>query len=164
MAISDVQEYTHLTDEEVEQLGRELDAIRKEIEESRGDSDAAYIRRMIKIQRGLAAAGRVTLFASNKKPALIAGTAMLGVAKILENMEIGHNIMHGQYDWMNDPAVTGKNYEWDIVAPSQDWVEGHNYIHHTYTNIHGMDRDIGYNLLRIDTGQPWLCTASVNRL
>ena len=35
MAIADVKEYTHLTEDEVEQLGRELDAIRAEIEESR---------------------------------------------------------------------------------------------------------------------------------
>ena len=61
MAIADVKEYTHLSDEEVEQLGRELDAIRAEIEESRGASDAAYINRLIKIQRGLAIAGRITL-------------------------------------------------------------------------------------------------------
>ena len=61
MAISDVKEYTHLTVEEVEQIGRELDAIRADIEESRGASDAAYINRIIKVQRGLAAAGRVTL-------------------------------------------------------------------------------------------------------
>ena len=61
MAISDVKEYTHLSEEEVEQLGRELDAIRAEIEESRGAADAAYINRMILVQRGLAAAGRVTL-------------------------------------------------------------------------------------------------------
>ena len=61
MAISDVQEYMHLTDEEIEQLGRELDAIRQEVEESRGAADAAYINRMIRIQRGLAVAGRVTL-------------------------------------------------------------------------------------------------------
>ena len=63
MAIADVKEYTHLTDEEVEQIGRELDAIRAEIEESRGAADAAYINRIIKVQRGLAAAGRVTLLA-----------------------------------------------------------------------------------------------------
>ena len=61
MAISDVKEYTHLTEEDVEQLGRELDAIRAEIEESRGAADAAYINRMIRIQRGLAVAGRLTL-------------------------------------------------------------------------------------------------------
>ena len=61
MAISDVQEYMHLTDEEIEQLGRELDELRAEIEESRGEKDAAYINRMIRIQRGLAVAGRLTL-------------------------------------------------------------------------------------------------------
>ena len=60
MAIADVKEYTHLTEDEVEQIGRELDAIRAEIEESRGAADAAYINRLIKVQRGLAAAGRVT--------------------------------------------------------------------------------------------------------
>ena len=35
-----------------------LDAIRAEVEESRGAADAAYINRLIKVQRGLAAAGR----------------------------------------------------------------------------------------------------------
>ena len=64
MAISDVKEYTHLSEEEVEQLGRELDAIRAEIEESRNADDAAYINRMIKVQRGLAAAGRAALLAT----------------------------------------------------------------------------------------------------
>ena len=63
MAIADVKEYTHLTEDEVEQLGRELDAIRAEIEESRCDKDSAYINRLIAVQRGLAAAGRVTLLA-----------------------------------------------------------------------------------------------------
>ena len=61
MAIADVKEYTHLTPEDVEQLGRELDAIRAEIEESRGDSDAAYINRLIKIQRLMMVAARVTM-------------------------------------------------------------------------------------------------------
>ena len=27
------------------------------------------------------------------------------MSKILENMEIGHNVMHGQWDWMNDPVI-----------------------------------------------------------
>ncbi|MGI9155246.1 MAG: acyl-CoA desaturase, partial [Marmoricola sp.] len=115
MAIADVKEYTHLTNEEVEELGRELDAIRADIEESRGDDDTAYIYKMISIQRRLAAAGRVTLFASFFPPAWVAGTAMLGTAKILENMEIGHNVMHGQWDWMNDPEVHSSNWEWDTA-------------------------------------------------
>ncbi len=155
MAIADVKEYTHLTEEEVEQIGRELDAIRAEIEESRGASDAAYINRMIKIQRGLAAAGRATLFASNKKPAWAAGAAMLGLAKILENMEIGHNVMHGQWDWMNDPEIHSSNWEWDTAQPAEQWKHSHNYVHHQFTNVLGYDNDIGYGILRMAREQKW---------
>jgi NADPH-dependent stearoyl-CoA 9-desaturase len=155
MAISDVKEYTHLTEDEVEQIGRELDQIRADIEESRGDADAAYINRMIKIQRGLAAAGRVTLLFSNKKPAWIAGASMLGVAKILENMEIGHNVMHGQWDWMNDPEIHSSNWEWDTAQPAEQWKHSHNYVHHQFTNVLGHDNDIGYGILRMAREQRW---------
>ena len=70
-------------------------------------------------------------------------------------MEIGHNVMHGQYDWMGDPALNSRMYEWDNVCPSDQWKYSHNYIHHTYTNILGKDRDIGYGVLRMDEDQPW---------
>ena len=155
MAISDVKEFTHLTEDEVEQIGRELDALRKEIEESRGAADAAYINRMIRIQRGLAAAGRVTLLFSNKKPAWVAGAAMLGAAKILENMEIGHNVMHGQWDWMNDPEIHSSNWEWDTAQPAEQWKHSHNYVHHQFTNVLGYDNDIGYGILRMAREQKW---------
>ena len=122
MAIADVKEYTHLTTEEVEQLGRELDAIRAEVEESRNDDDAAYINRMI-TDPARPRRGRpdhpVRQHAS--RPAWLAGTALLGLAKILENMEIGHNVMHGQWDWMNDPEIHSSNWEWDTAQPAEQW-------------------------------------------
>ena len=105
MAITDIKQYAHLTAEDVEELARELDAIRTDIEESRGEQrDARYVRRTIQLQRALAAGGRIALFASKNKVAWLAGTAMLATAKIIENMELGHNITHGQWDWMNDPG------------------------------------------------------------
>ena len=159
MAISDVKEYTHLSADEVEQLGRELDAIRVEVEESRNADDAAYINRLIRIQRGLAAGGRVAMLASAHtkagRPALVAGTAMLGIAKILENMEIGHNVMHGQWDWMNDPEIHSSNWEWDTAQPAEQWKHSHNYIHHQFTNVLGHDNDIGYGILRMAREQKW---------
>ncbi len=155
MAIADVKEYTHLTDEEIDQLGRELDALRAEVEESRGAADAAYINRIITIQRSLAVAGRVTLFASRWKPAWVAGAAMLGVAKILENMEIGHNVMHGQWDWMNDPEIHSSTWEWDTAQPAEQWKHSHNYIHHQFTNVLGHDNDVGYGILRMAREQKW---------
>jgi fatty acid desaturase len=160
MAISDVKEYTHLTEEEVEQLGRELDAIRAEIEESRGADDAAYINRLIKIQRYLAVAGRVTLMlgTQNKKtrvPAAVTGATLLGLHKILENMEIGHNVMHGQWDWMNDPEIHSSTWEWDTAQPAEQWKHSHNYVHHQFTNVLGHDNDIGYGVLRMAREQRW---------
>jgi fatty acid desaturase len=70
-------------------------------------------------------------------------------------MEIGHNVMHGQYDWTGDPALSSKKFEWDNACPGDQWRHSHNYMHHTYTNIVGMDRDIGYGILRMSESQRW---------
>ncbi|MGD1111097.1 MAG: fatty acid desaturase [Mycobacterium sp.] len=155
MAISDVATFAHLSDADVEALGREFDAIRQEIEESRGGSDAAYIARIIKFQRQLMVAGRLILFASSFPPAWAAGTALLAVGKILENMEIGHNVMHGQWDWMNDPEIHSSTWEWDMSGSSKHWRYTHNFVHHKYTNILGMDDDVGYGMLRVTRDQRW---------
>ena len=155
MAISDIKAYAHLSPQDVEELGRELDQVRKDIEASRGAADEAYIRRVIALQRGLAAAGRTTLFASMYPPAWFAGTTMLALSKIIENMEIGHNVIHGQWDWMNDPEIHSSTWEWDMVCPSDQWKHSHNVVHHTWTNIVGKDRDVGYGLLRITRDYRW---------
>ncbi|MET3962609.1 fatty acid desaturase [Marmoricola sp. OAE513] len=160
MAIADVAEYAHLTADEVEQLGREFDAIRAEIEESRGAADAAYINRVITTQRWLAVGARVGMIVSSpfpkvRKPALAASAVTLGLAKILENMEIGHNVMHGQWDWMNDPEIHSSTWEWDTGQPAEQWKHSHNYIHHQFTNVLGVDNDIGYGILRMAREQKW---------
>ena len=145
----------HLSDEQVAQLGRELDAIRDEVLAKRGSSDAAYIRRMIKIQRGLEISGRAALLVGKNKAAWFTGTTLLSLAKILENMELGHNILHGQWDWMRDPDIHSTTWEWDFVTPSRSWQHTHNDLHHRWTNVVGKDRDVGYNLLRMDPDQEW---------
>ena len=155
MAITDIKEYAHLTPEDVEELGRELDAIRTDIEESRGERDARYIRRAIQLQRGLAVGGRIALFKSRNKFAWVAGTGMLAAAKIIENMELGHNITHGQWDWMNDPEIHSTEWEWDTTSPTVHWKKSHNYIHHKYTNVLDLDDDIGYGIMRLTRDQKW---------
>ncbi|MDC9004749.1 fatty acid desaturase family protein [Mycobacterium marinum] len=144
-----------LTPEQAEAFGRELDAIKERVIADLGEADADYIRRVIKAQRALEVGGRALLFAGMLPPAWLAGTAMLGLSKILDNMEIGHNVMHGQYDWMRDPAISGRSFEWDTACPADQWRHSHNYMHHTHTNIVGMDRDIGYGIIRMSEDQPW---------
>jgi linoleoyl-CoA desaturase len=80
---------------------------------------------------------------------------MLAAAKIIENMELGHNITHGQWDWMNDPEIHSTEWEWDTTSPSVQWKKSHNFVHHKYTNIVGMDDDVGYGLLRVTRDQHW---------
>ncbi|WNG82238.1 acyl-CoA desaturase [Mycobacterium sp. ITM-2016-00316] len=155
MAITDIKEYAHLTPEDVAELERELDAIRADIEESRGERDARYIRRAIQLQRGLAVGGRIALFKSRNKFAWVAGTGMLAAAKIIENMELGHNITHGQWDWMNDPEIHSTEWEWDTTSPTVHWKKSHNFIHHKYTNVVGLDDDIGYGIMRLTRDQKW---------
>ena len=155
MAITDVPAFAHLTDADIDNLAVELDAIRLDIEDSLGERDARYIRRTIAAQRALDLAGRLMLAGSSKRPAWWAGTVTLSLAKIIENMEIGHNVMHGQWDWMNDPEIHSSTWEWDMSGASKHWKATHNFQHHKYTNILGMDDDVGYSTLRVTRDQPW---------
>jgi NADPH-dependent stearoyl-CoA 9-desaturase len=144
-----------LSDEEIEELGKEFDAIHDEVFADLGDRDRRYITSMIRMHRQLLVLSRVLLLGARYKPLWIGGTATLSLAKILENMEIGHNVMHGQWDWMNDPQISSTGWDWDSASTAEAWKHSHNYVHHTYTNILGKDRDLGYEIMRIDPHQRW---------
>jgi NADPH-dependent stearoyl-CoA 9-desaturase len=144
-----------LSEEQIEELGREFDAIHDEVFAELGDRDRKYITSMIELHRRLVVGGRVVLVASRFKPAWVVGMSMLSLAKILENMEIGHNVLHGQWDWMNDPQIHSSTWDWDTASTSEAWKHSHNYVHHTFTNIRGKDRDLGYEIMRIDPHQEW---------
>lgn len=153
MAIQDIVVYAHLTDEDVAEIGRRLEEIEKRHRESLGDEDVAYIRTLLRVQRSLDMTARAAIALSPKM--LVPAAAVLGIAKILENLEIGHNVMHGQWDWMNDPEIHSSTWEWDNVGPSSGWKHTHNFTHHTYTNILGMDNDVGYGVLRVTRDRKW---------
>jgi linoleoyl-CoA desaturase len=159
-----------LGEADLEAFGSALDAIRNEVMQSRGEPDRRYILRLIAVQRWLALSGRFAILASvGFHPTwghaasgwlpfaciLILGTLLLALAKILENMEIGHNVLHAQWDWMKDVNVQSSTWEWDMACPSDQWKHSHNFVHHTFTNVLGKDRDIGYGMLRMTEGQRW---------
>ncbi|HEY7950267.1 MAG TPA: acyl-CoA desaturase [Solirubrobacterales bacterium] len=145
----------HLSEGQLEELAREFDEIRDRTFADLGERDRRYIESMIAMQRRLAAMGRVLLLGARYRPAKIAGTAALSMSKILENMEIGHNVLHGQWDWMNDPQINSSTWDWDTASTAEAWKHSHNYVHHTFTNILGKDKDLGYEIMRIDPQQRW---------
>lgn len=150
-----IRQDRELTPAELEAFGQELDALRRRTLDDLGESDARYIRRVRAAVRFCCWSGRALLMLGWFPPTWLLGTALLGLGKILENMELGHNVMHGQYDWMNDPELSGRSYEWDIVGPADFWRHTHNHVHHTYTNVLGMDDDVGYGVVRLFPEQRW---------
>ncbi len=140
---------------DLDALGAQLDAIRDAVIADLGQRDADHIRGVVRLQRGLEVSGRVLLMAGILPPAWLGGVTALSLAKILDNMEIGHNVMHGQYDWMQDPALDSATFEWDTACPADQWRHSHNYVHHTFTNVLGKDRDVGYGILRMTDEQRW---------
>jgi NADPH-dependent stearoyl-CoA 9-desaturase len=92
---------------------------------------------------------------SRGKTGWTVGTVALLVSKCIENMELGHNIIHGQWDWMNDPEIHSNTWEWDMVGPSSQWRYAHNYRHHVFANVIGMDDDLGFGVIRVSRDQEW---------
>src|SRR3989442_12902555 len=72
-----------LSDEQIEQIGREFDAIHDEVFADLGEPDARYIRGVIKLHRGLVLAARALLIESGRRPLRVAGTASLSLAESL---------------------------------------------------------------------------------
>ncbi|MBP8264855.1 MAG: acyl-CoA desaturase, partial [Pseudomonas sp.] len=112
------REDRELNEVELQAFAAELDALRQRTLASLGSEDARYIRRVRAAVRACCWSGRLLLMFGWFPPTWLLGSLLLALGKILENMELGHNVMHGQYDWMNDPELSGRDYEWDIVGPS----------------------------------------------
>ncbi len=162
-----LQPTTALTPTQIDAIGAELDAVRANVVADLGERDVQHIREMIRVASYSEAAGRLLLHFGFGPFSFVAGTGALALSKILENMEIGHNVMHGQYDWTGDPDLDGNAYEWDIVCAGENWRHYHNFEHHTFTNILGKDRDIGYGAIRVSEEQqwyPWHLTQPINSL
>ncbi|HMJ11949.1 MAG TPA: acyl-CoA desaturase [Polyangiaceae bacterium] len=140
---------------DLESLRRDLDDLRDRTLAQVGAEDAAYIRDVRRVARALEVSGRALIHVSLEPVSFGLGVLSLGLYKILENMELGHNVMHGQYDFMEDPAFDSKTYEWDLVGTARTWKHGHNVTHHTYTNVLGKDEDFGYALFRLSSDVPW---------
>lgn len=141
--------------EALQAFERELDAIGEETRRTLGEEDARYIRRIQRIVRITEVLGRGLLMFGWFPPTWLLGAGLLGISKIIDNMELGHNVMHGQFSFMNDPQFHGDTFDWDNTCPKEEWRHSHNYVHHTFTNVIGKDRDFGYGMLRLSSDLRW---------
>ena len=104
-------------------------------------------------------AGPYVLILSGKvtaPPLMLALAALMGVGIAGTGFSVAHEAMHGALSarpWVNRMLgwtfdLMGANgYMWDIT---------HNVIHHTYTNIHGLDDDLEVSsLVRLSPHAAW---------
>ncbi len=132
MAITDVPGYAHLSDTDLEEFGAALEAIRRDIESSRGANDRAYIKRVIAFQRALEVAARLVIGTSKGKFGWAAGTAALPrpSASRTWNSAITSATVNGI--GMNDPEIHSTTCEWDMAGLTSQWKNSHNYKHHVF--------------------------------
>ena len=80
----------------------------------------------------------------------------LAQSKVLIGFNIMHDGNHGSYSsrkWVN--TLTGITIDL-IGGSSYLWKHKHNVLHHTYTNINGIDNDLQTEgLIRLSPEQPW---------
>ncbi|RZI82700.1 MAG: acyl-CoA desaturase [Rubrivivax sp.] len=146
------------TEAEMLAFQHELDALRDDVNSRLGEVDARYVKTVLWIARGLESAGRALLILGGGFwPTWGVGTVLLMLSHLIETMELGHNIMHGQFNFMKDPRFEGKRYRWSFACLPEDWHEFHNHVHHHYANVVGRDRDFTYGgMLRMSADTPWL--------
>lgn len=143
-----------LSSQQINDFQKELDALRHSIEAKMGKEDIDHIQNVIEIQRYLEISGRLLIHFSLDPISWSLGVASLSAAHILENMEIGHNLIHGQYDFMQDEKFNS-NYEWTIAGTAKNWKRAHNHHHHAYTNVVGKDVDFGFGVFRTSNDIKW---------
>ena len=141
--------------ERLEAFGRALDALRGEIEGELGATDAAHIKRIDRWSRGLALGGRSLILISLDPITFALGTLALGMHKALELMEIGHPALHGAYDNLPVPKrFASDGFRWRAPIDEDGWRKVHNYKHHQFTNIEGLDPDLNFGVLRLSGRVP----------
>jgi len=132
----------------------DLDAVLQRELRSLGAGDARYVLGLLWLARALEVLGRGLLAVGGAMVwTWVPGVVLLTVAHLIETMELGHNLMHGQFNWMNDPRVSARGYRWTFACAPEDWREFHNLHHHHWANVPGRDRD--YGTLRLWRAQPW---------
>jgi len=132
----------------------ELDDIRAWVLSRLGEEDARYVKTLLWLSRGLVVLGRgLLVLGAWFWPTWWLGVLALTVSHLIETMELGHNLMHGQFNWMNDRRFSGKDFRWGFACEPEDWRHFHNLTHHHYANVLGRDRD--YGSLRLSAEKPW---------
>lgn len=144
-----------LTLKQLAAFGVEFDALYQCTPVDLGAGDARYIRQVRAAVRVCYWSGRVLLMFGWLPSTRLSGSLLLGLGRTPENMKPDHNVIYGQYDWMNGPEFVGCVHGWGTVGPFNFWRHTHNHIHHIYINVLGKGDDVGHGVVCLLPEQRW---------
>jgi len=134
----------------------ELDELYQATRAQVGAEDLAHIRRVARYSRAIKERSKELLKDSRSPGSFQRGVVLHMLHVLLEFSELGHNILHGSYDHLEDCGeFHSERWKWDFVADVDEWKVMHHQNHHPFTNIVGKDHDLGYSFLRMLPGQDW---------
>ena len=121
-----------------------------------GEKDLEHIRKVAAYSQALKQRSQELIQQNKSTQSWSRGVILGALHTLLEFSELGHNILHGSYDHLNDSGeFHSARWKWDFVTDTSEWKTMHHQNHHPFTNIVGKDHDLGYTLLRMMPGQNW---------
>lgn len=139
-----------------DQIEQEFEAIKQRYRQQLGAGDVAYIQGLRRKSRICELIGRGLLWISPEPLSFCLGVGFVWLHRNLEAIEIGHNVLHGQYDYFPEiPQFHSHNFKWKAPIDEEGWRREHNAQHHVYTNVYEMDPDLNHGVLRTNDRIPW---------
>lgn len=123
-----------------------------------------YIKTITLVGAAIAMYCSLVFFKMDALPALLVCT-LLGFTFACIGFSVMHDANHGSYStkpWLNDMLGLSANA---LGASSFFWKQKHNIIHHTYTNVDGIDDDIAKSpIIRQCETQKWVPAHKIQHL
>ena len=139
-----------------DQIEAEFEAIKQKYRNKLGPKDVAYIKGLRRASRISEVVGRGLLWVSKDPITFALGVFFTWVHRNLEAIEIGHNVLHGQYDVFPEiPQFHSRNFKWKAPVDEEAWRREHNGLHHVHTNVFEKDPDLNHGILRMNDQTPW---------
>lgn len=139
-----------------DQIEKEIDDIKQRYRAKLGPKDIAYIKGLRRNSRIFEVIGRGLLWVSPEPITFSLGVFFTWLHRNIESIEIGHNVLHGQYDYFPEiPQFHAHNFKWKAPVDEEGWRREHNGLHHVHTNVFEMDPDLNHGILRTNELTPW---------
>ncbi|MEK7434684.1 MAG: acyl-CoA desaturase [Cyanobacteriota bacterium] len=139
-----------------EQISKAFDDIKERYRSQLGQKDIDYIKGIRKKSRIFEFIGRSFIWFGFDPFSFSFGILFLFLHRNLEAVELGHNILHGQYDYFPEiPQFHSRNFKWKAPIDEEGWRREHNDMHHIHTNVYAKDPDLTHGILRTNDRLPW---------